>query len=162
MISFVLPLQWALPMNTLDHNITLKVQGMTCANCAAAVAKSIVKAGGSDVDVNFATGEARFILSDTDSIEGIKNEIGRHGYKAQDAQDGHKGHDHSKEGLSRLEKRFYFTLFFTIPLFSHMFLPFVELLQQPLVQLLLCLPVLTVGLVHFGKSALNALKNGLY
>ena len=142
------------------NHITLKVEGMTCTNCAAAVAKSIEKTGGSDVDVNFATGEASFTLSDTDSIEGVKNEIGSHGYKAEDAQEGHKGHDHSNEGLSRLEKRFYFTLFFTIPLFSHMFLPFVELLQQPLVQLILCLPVLVVGLVHFGKSALNALKNG--
>jgi len=160
MTSFVLPLQCASLMKKGHHDITLKVEGMTCTHCAATVAKSIERAGGADVDVNFATGEANFIVLDAASIEGIKEEIGKHGYKTEDSHYLHKGDDDSQEGMSRLEKRFYFTLFFTIPLFSHMFLPSVEVLQNPVVQLILCLPVLFVGLIHFGKSAFNALKNG--
>ncbi|MBL4755162.1 MAG: cadmium-translocating P-type ATPase [Flavobacteriales bacterium] len=151
-------------MKKHKNDITLEVDGMTCANCATSVTKSIVKAGGTDVDVNFATGKANFVLPETSSIDQIKKEIDRHGYTAHDAQEGdpHHGHDHSEEGLSRLEKRFYFTLLFTIPLFSHMFLPFVDLLQNPVVQLVLCLPVLYIGLAHFGKSAVKALASGVF
>lgn len=61
---------------------------------------------------------------------------------------------------SALEKKFYFTLIFTIPLFSHMFLPF-GFLQHPVVQLALCLPVFVVGAMHFGKSAIGSLKTGI-
>jgi len=145
-----------------SNDITLQVEGMTCANCATSVARSIERAGGTAVDVNFATGEANFILSDASTVEGIKKEIDNHGYVAYDAHEDDHGHDHSHEGASRLEKRFYFTLIFTLPLFSHMFLPFVELLQDPIFQLILCTPVLYIGLTHFGKSAFNALKNGTF
>ncbi|MBL4656368.1 MAG: cadmium-translocating P-type ATPase [Flavobacteriales bacterium] len=151
-------------MSKETEDITLKVAGMTCVNCASTVAKSIEKAGGATVDVNFATGEANFQLADPSQLKAVKHEIHNYGYEvAEEIEDEHgHGHDHSHEGNSRLEKHFYFTLIFTIPLFSHMFLPFVDFLQDPIFQLVLCLPVLYIGIVNFGKSAFNALKNGSF
>ena len=48
----------------------LKVEGMTCTNCAMSVRKSLEKQGMQQVDVNFASGEVRF-----ENIKGIDPEI---------------------------------------------------------------------------------------
>src|SRR5690606_4684180 len=61
---------------------------------------------------------------------------------------------------NKIENRFYFSLVFAIPLFSHMFLPF-HWLHNPINHLLLCLPVFILGFIHFGKSAFNSIKSGV-
>lgn len=48
---------------------------------------------------------------------------------------------------------------FTFPLLAHMFLPF-HLLHQPAFQFALSLPVMVIGLNHFGKSAWGSMKSG--
>jgi Cu+-exporting ATPase len=63
--------------------------------------------------------------------------------------------------MTNVDKRFYFTLPFTIVLFfSHMILPHDFFLNDPIVQLVICLPVFIVGILQFGKSAWGSLKNG--
>ena len=54
---------------------------------------------------------------------------------------------------------FLFTLIFTIPLFSHMFLSDESILHKPLIQFLLCFPVYIVGTWYFGKSAWSSVKS---
>jgi Cu+-exporting ATPase len=39
--------------------------------------------------------------------------------------------------------------------------PGLSFLHQPLIQLLLCLPVYLIGFFHFGKSALGSIKSGI-
>ena len=63
--------------------------------------------------------------------------------------------------FSTIEKKFFWTLPFTIPLFSHMFLPKDNILHNVFLQFFLCLPVFIIGLFHFGKSAYKSLKLGL-
>ena len=147
-------------MSKKNQNITLEVEGMTCTNCALAINKALVKKGLSDVDVNFSTGEVRFELPEgkpnveKDAISTINNL----GYKVIDKAIGH----HHKEGPLTVEKKFYFSLFFTIPLFfSHMLLSHEHLLNQPLIQLSICIPVFIMGWLHFGKSAWGSLRAGI-
>ena len=138
-------------------NTLLNVEGMTCTNCALGIKKQLEKKGLNDVDVNFATGEVLFKNEINLPIEDIKKGINSLGYKVieDDVKDAH-GHNHSS--ISTIEKKFYFSLIFTIPLFFHMFFPHHYWINNPLVQLGLCLPVFVVGFLHFGKSALGSLK----
>ena len=61
---------------------------------------------------------------------------------------------------SKTDKYFYISLIFTLPLVLHMFLADGSFLHKPIVQFFLCLPVYIVGILYFGKSAYNAVKNG--
>lgn len=139
------------------ENTLLNVDGMTCTNCALGIKKQLEKKGLNDVNVNFSTGEVLFRNEINLPIEDIKKSINSLGYKViEDDSEGHHGHHHSN--ISTIEKKFYFSLIFTIPLFLHMFFPHHYWINNPLVQLGLCLPVFVVGFLHFGKSALGSLK----
>lgn len=137
------------------ENITLKIEGMTCANCALGITRTLEKNGGKHVNVNFSTGEALFTLDQSGKLPAIVNSINSLGYKVVEDTE----IPSPPTGLSTVERKFYFCLAFTLPLFLHMFLPF-AFLQNPIVQLLLCLPVFIVGCMHFGKSAWGSIKTG--
>ena len=132
------------------------VDGMTCANCALGVRKRLEKIGLEEVNVNFSTGEVHYSNPPNLSKQNISKEIEELGYtiKSESESPG------KSSALSKIEKKFYFCLILTIPLFAHMFLPF-HFLHQPIVQLLLSLPVVIIGFVHFGKSAFHSVKNGV-
>ena len=138
-------------------NKTLKIEGMDCSSCALSISKTIQKNNCSDVNVNFATGEATFNLKEEKLLPKIIAEIKKLGYKV--IEEGKEHNHHNQEGISGIEKKFYFTLFFTIPLFSHMFLN-INFLHNPYVQLGLCIPVFLIGLFHFGKSAWGSVRVG--
>jgi Cu+-exporting ATPase len=141
-----------------SNHITLLVEGMDCANCALGITKDLKKKGLEDVHVDFATGEATFILHDKTQLPSIIDGIHDIGYKVVDS----KTREENEGKMSPLEKRFYFTLPFTVPLFfSHMIFGHDFILNHPLVQLLLCLPVFIIGGLHFGKSAWSSLKTGV-
>lgn len=137
-----------------DNHTTLHIEGMTCANCALGIKRQLEKKGIEGVNVNFSTGEASYINANDLSIEEIKESINSIGYKVIDK-------DQADGGASGLEKRFYISLIFTIPLFLHMFFSKDFILNNVWVQLGLCLPVFIIGILHFGKSALGSLKSGV-
>ena len=134
----------------------LAIQGMTCANCALGIKKHLGKKGVQQVQVNFATSEAAFNKDRNYNTKDVISLINKLGYKANMITD-----EVESPGLSSIEKKFFFTLIFTLPLFSHMFLPKENFLQNAFVQFFLCLPVFFVGVWHFGKSAYSSLKTGL-
>lgn len=142
-------------MISKQNNVFLKIDGMSCANCAAGIKRHLETKGFQNVKVNFATKE----FSCQKTINQTENEaatiIKKLGYSIIP----HYKIKTSK--LSKVERYFYFSLFFTIPLFSHMFVSKDHLLHNAIIQLLLCLPVYIVGLLYFGKSALNSLKTGI-
>jgi Cu+-exporting ATPase len=145
-------------MTSEPHHITLLVEGMDCANCAVGITKNLQKKGLEDVNVNFATGEATFLLKDKSSLPSIIDSINNIGYKVID----NKTKEENEGKMSFIEKRFYFTLPFTILLFfSHMVFSHDFILNKPFVQLFLCIPVFVIGILHFGKSAWNSLKTGV-
>lgn len=141
-------------MEKSEKNLLL-VEGMTCSNCALGVTKKLEKRGLKDVDVNFATGEVRFSNSPDITIDVIESDIKSLGYGIK--SDGQTS-SHSRQ-LS-IEQKFYISLLFSIPLFLHMFVSWAPL-HNPMVQLLLCLPVFALGFYHFGKSGWGSLKSGV-
>ena len=134
--------------------IELKVEGMNCTNCALGIKKQLEKEGFEEVEVNFATAEVSFANVSKDKILLAKDKINSLGYQVVEPDES------SKKGLSSIEKKFYFSIIFTIPLLVAMFLPF-PILHHPIFQLCLTIPVFILGLFHFGKSAYHSLKSGV-
>ncbi|MBL4669999.1 MAG: cation-translocating P-type ATPase [Flavobacteriales bacterium] len=137
-----------------DQKITLNIEGMTCANCALGIKKQLEKKGLENVTVTFSTGEASYNNTQKLSLEEVKAGIDSLGFKVVDEIV-------DEEGLSPVEKKFYFSLIFTIPLFLHMFFAHDFILNNVWVQLGLSVPVIIIGLFHFGKSAFGSLKTGV-
>ncbi len=140
-----------------NHNepVTLKVEGMDCANCALGITRKLSKSGHEQVYVNFATGEASLVIAEKSNLKEVIADIEGLGY--------HVIGDEKKTGFHfGITQKFWFCLVFTVPLFfGHMFFSHDSLIASPNVQLLLCLPVFAVGAWHFGKSAFGSLKGGV-
>jgi Cu+-exporting ATPase len=133
----------------------LNVQGMHCNNCAMSVHKLLEKKGLQNILVDFAGDEVKFSNSNPASLPEIIKDIEGLGYKVVD--------DPALEVTpfyEKVENKFIFCAILTAPLLLHMVLPW-HFLQEPVVQLLLCLPVFLVGCLHFGKSAINSIRGGV-
>ena len=117
-------------MKTDKKRIILQVEGMSCTNCAKGIKKQLESKGIEGVNVNFSTGETSYNLNNKYTEKQVENIIKKSGYSIVLQQ---------KEGLSVVEKYFYFTLLFTPILFSHMFFTEVKFLQSPILQFFLCL-----------------------
>ncbi len=138
-----------------NEEVTLKIGGMTCTNCAAGIGKSLRKQGFADADANFAAGEVTFTPVNGQGVQQAIDNIESLGYSIK------TGETTEGKGLSAVEKKFFFSLIFTVPLFMHMFVPQSWWLNDPLVQIGLALPVYVVGFMHFGRSAFGSLKAGM-
>lgn len=129
---------------------------MNCANCALTISKYLEKKGVDDVVISFATEELSFSVpaaaDATPILEGID----------------HLGYQVILPGSNRadvpfrktLTFKFLFCLVFTLPLLLHMWVNW-HWLHNPWVQLALATPVYITGMLHFGKSAVRSLGNGL-
>lgn len=138
----------------MAKEITVNVDGMTCANCAAGIHRKLTKAGYAKVDVSFATGEV--VIADADPID-----LHRVSALISDAGYTYLGEKRKEtKGLAAIEWKFMLTLPFTVPLLAHMIVSW-HVLHHPIVQFVLCLPVMVIGIMHFGKSALGSLRNGV-
>ena len=142
---------------------------MTCANCALTVNKYIEKQGGTEVKVNFATGDVSFVAPDFSMTDKVAKGISGLGYTIE-KNGAPTRHDHadgeeksaSRGFLNTTMQKFWFCVPFTAILMLHM-IPAMHdsWLMQPWVQLALCLPVYIVGMMHFGRSAFRSLRNGM-
>ena len=141
-------------MKKIGKKITLHVEGMTCNNCANGIKVHLEKNLIENVNVNFSLSEVSFSENNTSDKKHIISLVEEIGYKVKKKK--------SKENrFSKVDVLFLISLFFTIPLFSHMFLDHSNILHDPIIQLVLCLPVYFIGLIYFGKSAFNSLKTGV-
>jgi len=137
------------------QEITLKVEGMTCSNCAAGISKSLTKAGFKNAHASFSDGEVSFALNDEHTTEEAIDQIKSLGYNIVEADSA------EDSGLSQIEKKFLFSLIFSLPLLIHMFVGKDSWLNLPLIQIALATPVLLLGIAHFGKSAWGSIKGGM-
>ena len=141
----------------LYKKTTLHVEGMSCTNCAMGVHRVLEKEGFQDVHVDFATGDVGFSMADENQLPLAIKRIKDLGYKVETvSDDGEKG----SRGMSAIEKKFWFTAIFTVPLILAMFIP-VDFLHNDLFQLALTIPVFIVGFLHFGRSAFYSLRSGV-
>ena len=138
-----------------SKKVKIQIEGMSCSNCAAGIKKHLENKGLKKVNVNFSTGEATCEINTSHSNKDIEDIIRKIGYSITAPS------KNIQNLIPKVEKYFYFTLFFTLPLFSHMFVSHENFLNNPLIQLILCVPVYIVGLLYFGKSAWKSLKTGI-
>jgi Cu+-exporting ATPase len=138
-----------------EQLIELNVTGMHCNNCALSIHKLLEKKGLHNILVDFASEEVKFSTSDNTKLPEIKKGIENLGFRVIDDMAHHQPAFYKK-----VENKFIFCALFTAPLLLHMILPW-HFLHQPIVQLLLCLPVFIVGCLHFGKSAWSSVKGGV-
>ena len=148
----------------MSEQTLIHVEGMTCANCANTITRTLQKEGLKEVNVNYLTTEVTFEEVDPNRLEKIKSQINSIGYRVKEEKSRlhHAADDHSHHGhthSSSVDRKFFLSALFTAPLLLHMLLPF-SFLQEPFVQLALCLPVMYIGLSYFGKSAIGSLKAG--
>jgi Cu+-exporting ATPase len=135
---------------------TLSVKGMTCASCAQGITKHLNKQGFKDARVFYETGEVDIECENSEDLSTIISEIKSLGYSA--APKSNIAALKNSQRFSLTEKRFVISLLFTLPLLLAMFLPF-HLLHNPIFQFLMCIPVIIIGLQHFGKSAYGSIIN---
>ncbi len=142
----------------MQEKAVFDVSGMTCSSCAQGINRHLQKKGLKEIDIDFESGMVEVVLNDRITEEEVIKEINSLGYTAR------------KQGspvptstlllwFQSLEARFAISLIFTFPLFLHMYVSW-QPLQLPLTQFILCLPVLLIGIFHFGKSAWGSVKHG--
>jgi Cu+-exporting ATPase len=138
-----------------EQLVELNVTGMHCNNCAMSIHKLLEKKGLHDVLVSFASEEVKFSTADQSILPQIIKDIEGLGFRVVDEEN-----IQPTPFYDKVENKFIFCAIFTAPLLLHMLLPW-HFLHNPVVQLILCLPVFMVGCLHFGKSAYSSLKNGV-
>ncbi|MFW6351908.1 MAG: heavy metal translocating P-type ATPase, partial [Bacteroidota bacterium] len=148
--------------NDLYKNIEFKVEGMSCTNCSLGIKKALEKKGYKNVNADFTSDDVSFDLPEGLDIENAKKTIQDLGYSVseKEIETGEESADKRQKKLSPIEKKFWFSAIFTVPLILAMFIP-VKLLHNEFFQLALTIPVFIVGFVHFGKSAYHSLKAGV-
>lgn len=137
--------------------IEWQVEGMDCANCAGSITRFLERKGLEDVLVNFQTGEVRFRRNDEKiTLDQVKAGIHKLGYAVAQEQD--------KEPWLTFERKLLISIVLTAPLLLHHVLMSIGLhihfLTLPWVQLVLTLPVMTIGVLYFGVSAFKSLRGG--
>src|ERR1700743_399314 len=138
-----------------EQLVEWNVTGMHCNNCAMSVHRLLEKKGAKDIFVDFAGEEVKFSTLAPASLPQIAKDIEGLGFRVVD-----EANPYEPKFYEKVENKFIFCAIFTAPLLLHMILPW-HFLHEPIVQLMLCLPVFMVGCLHFGKSAVNSLKGGV-
>ncbi len=145
----------------MEH-IQLKVDGMSCTNCALSIHKYLENQGIKEPKVSFMEGEVQFDLPTDLKKETLVKGIHNLGYKVRGQEEAAP----KKKWLDNNKDRAIFCLIFTIPLVSHMLpginkIPGIHMLMNPIIQLAITIPVFLVGIGYFGKSAWHSLLNGI-
>ena len=94
--------------------IELNVEGMSCTNCSLGIKNALEKQGFTNVNADFTMDEVTFETLDESLVPKAMKKIESLGYTVADRKQRAAG-EHSK-GLSLIEKKFWFTAIFTVPL----------------------------------------------
>lgn len=144
------------------ETINWKVDGMTCGNCALSINKLLTKQGMQKVQVNAVTGEVLFDSPDAlSSLDIARKNITDLGYRVVD--DTQENIPVKKKFLGTYLAKFWFCLPFTLTLMAgHWAMTFgFHFLHNAWQQLVICLPVMIVGMNFFGRSAYRSLTKGI-
>jgi len=140
---------------------SLKVEGMSCSNCALTIGNYLKKEGLQNVKVNLIGGDVSFDINNSihepDIIKGIES-LGYHVHTGETNITARPN-----RFLQNHLQRFLFCLIFALPLMLHMLDKWVHIhwLMNPWLQLALCIPVYIVGMNFFGRSAIKSMRNGM-
>lgn len=135
--------------------VTLKIEGITCNGCVKTIENHLKKKECKQINVSSVLGEASFTINEHDKAKEIAKSLSKIGYPAVEK---HNINTTTKKSWDALTIKLLISTFFTIPLLLHMIVSENSLLNNPFVQLGLCIPVFTIGVLHFGKSAWGSIK----
>ena len=140
------------------EKVAWKVDGMSCTNCALSIHKYLQSNGIAEPKVSFMEGEVQFEMPSATNKEKLIKGIQSLGYKVR----GQEEAPPQKKWLDNNRDRAFFCFLFAAPLVVHM-LPGVHwhFLMNPLVQLILTIPIFIVGMGYFGKSAWYSITKGI-
>jgi Cu+-exporting ATPase len=146
------------------ETIEMKVEGMSCTNCALTIDKYLKDKGLQNVKVNFIGGDVSFEMLENTTVQEIEKGISQLGYTVKNNQNS-STQSNNYYGILPFKnnlQRFWFCFVFTLPLMLHM-LPFLHIhfLMNPYVQLVLTIPVYLVGMDYFARSAIKSVTKGV-
>ncbi len=133
----------------------LQIEGMDCSTCADTICSYLQKQGLKEVHVDYAAGMARFQSNDEVFLDKLSTGISKLGYKVVDS-----AKPESNSRFNPLLIKLLISTVFTLPLLMHMFLHY-PLLHNPVFQFICAIPVMLIGIFHFGRTAINALLLGV-
>jgi Cu+-exporting ATPase len=137
----------------MSNKTTLSVKGMTCSSCAQGIDRHLTSKGVKGVHVFYESGEVEFETIGEQQTNFVVSEINKLGYNAS----GIKEEIQTENKYSPLYIKTILALTFTLPLWLTMVLSSAWM-HSFLFQISLSSIVLTIGLNHFGKSALGSLR----
>ncbi|NDC38876.1 MAG: cadmium-translocating P-type ATPase, partial [Proteobacteria bacterium] len=131
---------------------------MDCASCAIGIEQALRRIGLHDASVNYATRTAYISPSEVFTEQRIIDEIKRIGYLAHLPGAATRAEPAQRD--TQLFIKMILSLLLSIPLMLHMVVPW-HWLHTGWVQCILATPVVLIGLMHFGRSAVGSLRAGL-
>jgi P-type Cu+ transporter len=147
-----------------EHTETVnwKVEGMTCTNCALTISKYLEKEGLKNVKANPVSGEVLFDANGLNGFDKIEKGIESLGYRVAE-KNGVSTKKAEKEPMNKYLRYVLICAPFTLVLMLHMLEKWIHIhwLMNSWVQLGLSLPVYTVGMSFFGRSAIKSIRNGM-
>jgi len=143
------------------ETINWKIEGMSCSTCALTIGKYLEKKGGQNIKVSLASGDVSFDSPGELDRQQLQKGIHDLGYSV--VKEEAPGTKAVRRPLNRHLRYFLFCLPFTVLLMLPMAPGMAGLhwLMSSWLQLVLCLPVFTMGMLFFGRSAVKSLLNGL-
>ncbi len=142
----------------MQELMALRVEGMTCTNCANTVKKYLESQGLEEVKVDYINKEVKFYQPDSElDWNRIKLGLQGFGYRLVIGEE--------KPVFWTLQRKWIFSAIFATPLLLIHIFPMIGIqlpvwLTESWVQMIICLPVFILGSIHFGKSAIQSLKLG--
>lgn len=135
------------------EEISVKVGGMDCTNCAISIKKALEKAGAENVSVDFTMGEAHFTKSSSENIDKYLKAIESSGYQVI-------GADNFTESKKQKKLKYFLaaSIILTLPQILSM-IPGLDFLHNSIIHLTLSAPVWIMGMLYFGPGAIASLKN---
>ncbi|WP_309122164.1 heavy metal translocating P-type ATPase [Paenibacillus sp.] len=155
---------------TAKEVVHFRLEGMTCAACAARIEKGLGKMGGvSSATVNFAMETARVEYTPGEvTAEELQAKVKQLGYRAVAQQEGHSTEDRRQREVRLQKRKLLGSAILSLPLLwsmvghfsftSWMYVP--DLFMNPWFQLLLATPVQFYIGKPFYVGAYKALRNG--
>ncbi len=144
------------------ESVNWKVKGMTCTNCALSVSKYLEKQGMQNVKVNPIDGDVHFEAASFEAADQtlLTKGIASLGYEVVDEKKAVAVV--AKPPMNKYLRYTLLCLPFTLVLMLHM-IPALHdsWINNPWLQLALCLPVYAIGMYHFGTSAVKSTLNGM-
>src|SRR5919197_1613069 len=147
-----------------ERTITLDLEGMTCASCAARIERKLNQIGGVRANVNLLTEQATVQCPPDTDVERLVDAVEATGYHARPAdvsdEEPAGGHHHHDEPAAALRRRLVTALVLTVPLGLLAMVPPLQFSGWEWIALALATPVVFFGGIGFHRATMQSGRHG--